>query len=211
MHTPALLVTAVKAEYDAVMEGLHGDRRFDVAIAGVGAVAAATCTARHLAKKSYKSVVSLGIAGGFSTVQRGDVCVGTQAIMADFGVEFPDGHVSDMATMGYGRCVIASDARLCETTTHVLGSIFCVHTGPILTVHVVTGTESTALQRTRRYPSVIAEAMEGYGVGSASQTAQFIEVRVISNAVGVRDTTQWRIPEALDTLRQVISACKEGW
>ena len=44
--------------------------------------------------------------------------------------------------------------------------------------------------------------MEGYGVACAAATAgvPFAEIRAISNSIGPRDRSTWRIGDALDAL-----------
>jgi len=47
--------------------------------------------------------------------------------------------------------------------------------------------------------------MEGFGVASAATIAElpFVEIRAISNAVGLRDRESWRIGDALEGLTTV--------
>jgi futalosine hydrolase len=49
--------------------------------------------------------------------------------------------------------------------------------------------------------------MEGYGVGCAAQLAglPFGELRTISNPVGPRDRSAWRLPEALAALERACA------
>lgn len=63
MHV--LVMTSVSVEKEAVLRGLHSNRRFDVLVAGVDPVAAAANTAKMLAIAEYGLIVSAGIGGGF--------------------------------------------------------------------------------------------------------------------------------------------------
>ena len=70
--TRVLVVTAVSAEKEAVLRGLHSNKRFDVLAAGAGPVSAAVNTAKVLAAVEYGLVVCAGIGGGFPG--RAEVC-----------------------------------------------------------------------------------------------------------------------------------------
>jgi len=70
-----------------------------------------------------------------------------------------------------------------------------------------------------RYPGAVAEAMEGFGVATAAALAgghgpgaaggtgpAFAELRTVSNVVGPRDRSAWRIDLALAALREAAAA-----
>jgi futalosine hydrolase len=80
--------------------------------------------------------------------------------------------------------------------------------GVILTVTTATGSAITARVLRERNPEAVAEGMEGYGVACAAATAgiRFAEVRTISNAIGPRDRSTWRIGDALDALTRAAAA-----
>jgi futalosine hydrolase len=77
--------------------------------------------------------------------------------------------------------------------------------GVILTVATVTGTQERTDALRKRHPDAVAEAMEGFGVATAAALAglPFAELRTISNAVGPRDRTAWRMGDALVALETV--------
>jgi futalosine hydrolase len=212
-----LVVTAVPAERDAVLRGLNGDPRFDVLAMGVGPAAAAAGTARALAAANmaaaamaeepvatgYGLVVSAGIGGGFpGRAEVGSLVVASEIIAADLGAETPEGFCS-VAELGFGAICVQVDAALVSRVSDaLLAAGLPVCTGPVLTVSTVTGTAASAAEMTARVPGAAAEAMEGYGVAIAAQDSgvPVLELRAISNLVGPRDRTAWRIKEALDVL-----------
>lgn len=232
MGGPLLVVTAVAAERQAVEEGLGEEGlgvaappraqvappkaqvappevqvappEVTVAAVGVGPAAAAAGTARLLALaeaagRPYRAVVCAGIAGGFpGRAEIGAVVLATRSIQADLGADSPDGfHRLDRLGLG----PVAVDADLTLLAPLAPGAI----TGEVLTVSTVTGTAERAAALAAAHPAAVAEAMEGYGVGSAAAAAgvPFAEVRTIANLVGPRDRSAWRIPEALAALRRV--------
>ena len=203
-----LIITAVLAERDAVLRGLHGDLRFDVLVAGVGSVVAAVNTARALATADYSLVISAGIGGGFpGRAEVGSLVVANEIVVADLGAETLEGF-SSLDELGFGFTHIQMEVSLVDRVTRAMQAAeLPVHTGPVLTVSTITGTEERAIKLAARVPNATAEAMEGYGVGVAAldRGLPVLEIRAISNMVGPRDRSSWRIKEALDILEAASS------
>jgi futalosine hydrolase len=207
--TRLLVVTAVTAEADAIRAGAD-PARVTVAPVGVGPAAAAAGTARLLALAEaagtpYRAVISAGIAGGFPCkAPLGATILGTRSIAADLGVEEPTGF-RPIETLGFGTSTLEADAELLKSLIEALPAAL---QGEILTLCTVTGTAETAATLTARFPAALAEAMEGYGVAAAAAQAAvpFAEVRTISNPIGPRDRSAWRLPEALAALTKAAAA-----
>ncbi|GAA2426571.1 futalosine hydrolase [Streptomyces mauvecolor] len=213
-----LVVTAVAAEADAVAAGLahagyaspgaqpperparfrRGGHSIDVLPAGVGPAAAAAGTAKALARAPYGLVVSAGIGGGFPGVAPlGSLVVASELIAADLGADSPDGFVP-LPELGFGRDRLGAPPALREDVSRALGAV----TGVVLTVTTATGTAGRAAELLARHPSAAAEAMEGFGVAEAADQYGLptLEIRAISNEVGPRDRSAWRIGDALAAL-----------
>lgn len=207
-----LVVTAVPAEREAVMRGLGDDPRFAVIAAGAGPAAAAAETAAALAAGDYGVAVNAGIAGGFAErAGMGTLVVASDIIFADLGAETAEGFRS-ADELGFGSSRIRPDAGLAARYAAALaaaGLAVCI--GPVLTVSTATGTAATAEERARRVPDAAAEAMEGYGVAVAARRfgVPVMEIRAISNPVGPRDRSAWRIEEALSALTAASAVLKE--
>jgi futalosine hydrolase len=217
-----LVVTAVEAELQAVLNGLgdepvhdHGGVSRRVAgvtfvRGGVGVAAAAAATARcltaaGLSGRPFDAVVSAGIGGGFAgRVPVGAVALADRSIAADLGADSPDGFCT-LDELGFGTSAQPVSARLLARLRDALPAAVA---GPILTVSTVTGTAATARRLTARYPGAVAEAMEGFGVATAAafEGVPFVEVRAISNLVGPRDRAAWRIDAALSALYDAFAA-----
>jgi futalosine hydrolase len=204
-----LVVTAVRAEQQAVLSGLsHQDGRVSVEVGGVGPAMAAASTARLLALAEaagtpYAAVISAGIAGGL-TAEPGAIVLGTRAIAADLGSASPDGFLS-VDELGFGTSTVECDEAWVDGLRRELPIAVA---GDILTVSTVTGTQARAAELKSRHPAAVAEGMEGYGVGIAAvlATLAFAEIRTISNPVGPRDRANWRIDEALAALTTAARA-----
>lgn len=207
-----LVVTSVSAEKDAVLRGLQGDGRFDVLVAGVGVAAAAAFTATALTAFEYGLVINAGIGGGFvGKAEVGSLVVANEIIAADLGAETSEGFCS-LDELGFGFTRIHVDAGLMTWVTEAMRAAgLLVTAGPVLTVSTVTGTAATAIELAKRVPGATAEAMEGYGVATSARNCglPILEIRAISNAVGPRDRSAWRIKEALDVLESASSVLLE--
>lgn len=196
-----LVVTAVAAERAALEKGGAGLTVVEVGV-GMAAAAAATAVALH----DVDAVVCAGIGGGFD-VALGGLAVATTSIAADLGAQAPDepGGFLSLDQLGFGSSTVECDPALVQALRQRLPDAV---PGPILTVATVTGTASTASALRQRYPGAVAEAMEGFGVASAAARVgvPFTEVRAVSNVVGPRDRTAWRIADALAGLERVGAA-----
>jgi futalosine hydrolase len=208
-----LVVTAVQVERDAVLCGIRDSSRFEVLAAGVGPAAAAARTAAALAAGGdYGLVISAGIGGGFDgRAEVGSLAIASEIVAADLGVETPDGF-SSLDELGFGASRISVDAALAaKVTAALLAAGLPVHIGPVLTVSMATGTAATALERAARVPNAAAEGMEGFGVAIAAQDCglPILEIRAISNKVGPRDRSAWRIEDALKRLEEAFLIISE--
>ncbi|MCC3373948.1 futalosine hydrolase [Cohnella sp. REN36] len=209
-----LIMTAVEAEREAVLRGLNGDARFDVRLAGVGPATAAARTALALAAEDYALVVSAGIGGGFAEAAPvGTLAVASRVVAADLGAETAEGGFASVDELGFGLSALDADPRLAPALAEALRAAGqAVAYGPVLTVATATGTRQTADALARRTPGAVAEAMEGHGVAVAANERQtpFLELRAISNAIGPRDRSAWRIGDALSALTAAIPVLKEA-
>jgi len=223
--TLLLVVTAVAAEHDAILAGL-GASGVDAADAtgadnltiagahvlttGVGIASAAARTARWLTERhrhghAYDAVISAGIGGAYAgRGALGDIVVGRRTIAADLGADSPDGYLS-LSDLGFGTDTMDSDPDLVERVASALPTAVG---GSVLSVHTVTGTAARAAELTERHPDAVAEAMEGWGVATAAEDhgVPFVEIRTVSNLVGPRDRSAWRIDLAMGSLTRVGKA-----
>lgn len=147
----------------------------------------------------YDLVVSAGIGGGFQQLAPlGSLVVADAIVAADLGAETPEGFLP-VDELGFGRTVHHPPPELSARIAHLLGAVHA----PVLTVSTVTGSGARGAELTARHPRAAAEAMEGFGVAeaAAAYALPVLEIRAVSNAVGPRDRSAWRIGAALDALR----------
>jgi futalosine hydrolase len=174
---------------------------------GVGspAAAAATATALCLAP-GWDLVISGGVAGALKErgPATGDLVVATEIVPVEFGVAGPDGF-QPASQLGWLN-VPTPPRRWIELAVQRCGAV----PGPILSVSEMTGTDRAAELLAERFPTAVAEAMEGLGVATAALPVgvAVLELRAISNMVGVRDQykTGWDRERALEALSTAMPA-----
>jgi futalosine hydrolase len=217
-----LVVTAVAAERDAIADGVGSPhavtagpyasaRRCEtngadvlVVAGGVGPAAAAAATAHVCATEDVSLVVSMGVAGAFASarLRHGDIAVATSIVAADLGAMSPERFL-DLTALGLdgGATVDCPPALVASARDRLAAAGLHVAVGAILTLSTMTGTAERAAELMSRHGAV-AEAMEGAGVAhvAALHDLPVLEVRTISNEVGLRDRTSWDLVTALTSL-----------
>jgi futalosine hydrolase len=206
-----LIVVATKLEAQRLPE-LPGMR---VVVSGIGPVNAALAAQAAMLESRPSLALSVGIAGAYpnSGLSIGDVCVSSQMVFAGLGA-MDGAQFLNLEAMGFpllerdgGRVhnALQADAR-----AGVFAGIAGAKLGPILTLETVTGSLEKALELEARVPGALAEGMEGAGVALAATRLGVgsLEIRGISNMVGPRDRSGWRIREALEALSHAL---EKGW
>jgi futalosine hydrolase len=211
MKRPILIVVATALEA-AKLPKLE---RSITVVSGIGAVNAALATQAAILEHRPGMVLSVGIGGAYpsSGLQPGDAAVSTVIIYAGLGamdgpqflnleqLGFPlleqDGSKIFNAIPVAPQCIPFAEAA-------------AIANGPFLTLETVTGSFETASRLERQVPGALVEGMEGAGVAHVALKHEIpcLEVRGISNMVGPRDRSQWKIPEALQALSRAL---EYGW
>jgi futalosine hydrolase len=208
-----LIMTSVEAEHDAILRGIGKDSRIDVKLAGVGPISAGIQTAKALTADEYDLVINMGIAGGFTDkAEVGSLVIANEIVSADLGAESPEGFIT-LDELGFGAPTrVKTDSDLVQILLKsIKAASIPVQDGNILTLSTVTGTAATTSKLQQREPGALAEAMEGYGVAMAAQEfgLPVLEIRSISNSIGPRDRSAWRIKDALVTLESASKVIAE--
>lgn len=219
-----LFTAAEQEEIECAQQALRvyesriaGKVQVDFMLTGIGT----TSTCYRLTKKlaeaeaegnKYSLAINIGIAGSYDVEQFpiGSVSLVDKEYFGDLGFQTSSGFVSlfDSAAL---------DSNLFPYTDGALNSVklpeyfeeliksYKRATG--VTVQTVTGTEETRRRLMERYKPQI-ESMEGaaFFYVCLNEHVNFFELRTVSNAVGVKDQTQWNTPIAL---RSLTDACKD--
>lgn len=172
------------------------------AVCGFGVAVAAARTADLLARHAPKEVLLVGIAGAFDTDAHP---LGTALAfdsVAAHGIGAGEGEsFQGPGALGFPQWPASEGTD--EVEDHIELST-PTGDGLLLTTCAASDTRERASLLHERYTGALAEDMEGFGVAIACHLARtpcWI-VRGISNQVGDRDPTHWRIPAALAAARR---------
>jgi futalosine hydrolase len=176
-------------------------------IIGFGPIVSAARTAQLLQQFRPQRVLLLGLAGTFTD----DLQVGSAACFSSvgcYGVGVGAGHSFRSASeLGWQqwpgdgvRLPLSDRIELREST--VVGARFqeCSDVRRLLlTTPAASACEQDASDRLQMFPDAVAEDMEGFSVAAACHLAgvRLTIVRGISNRVGDRDKSNWKIKPAL--------------
>ncbi|MDR2813523.1 MAG: futalosine hydrolase [Prevotellaceae bacterium] len=190
-----LIIAATDMELAAVRSRLQNAAGVTFAVTGAGMVATACALSDMLARRRYDVVVNVGIAGTFTPrLALGQVVLVERERIDGYGAESAEGSVS-LFSGGEITCPCVNDFPSLQPFPKVSG----------LTVNLLTESPARVAARKNLYGAAI-ETMEGaafFFVCLRSQV-KFLQLRGISNVVGVRDKSQWKTAEALENLANVV-------
>lgn len=178
-------------------------------IAGIGSVPVVYNLTRHFARNQYDKVIHCGIAGSyFLPLQPGEVVQVVRDTFVDVGIDH--GGIfrwifhenlwkPDEKPFRNGWMEVAADPSLHLEAVNAI------------TVDLVTaGPERKARLAEKFNPQI--ESMEGAAVFYVCKMEDIpvVQIRAISNYVGVRDRHSWKTEEAIEALTHIISeiVCK---
>ena len=193
-----LIVAATEFE---IAPFLKASTSVDFLITGVGSPMAVYHIAKRLQQIDYKLVIQAGIAGSFtSSLQPGEAVIVKQDCFADLGI-LENNNFSSLFDAGFAdenEFPFTNGWLPCpETFTEIFS--FEEVTG--VTVNTVTDNEAQSeLLRNKFDPQI--ETMEGAALHYTclQEKVPFIQLRTISNYVGERDKSKWKMKEAIENL-----------
>ena len=208
LGSPTLLVVPTPLELLRLRD-LGGFERGTclVELCGFGPVAAAVRTAQLIAELKPRRVLLVGIAGAYDSTQHSIGSALEFAEVALHGVGAGEGdEFQGPPALGFPQWPGSPG-----TTPHPVVDTLPLATaeraqlGTLLTTCAAASNEAQCRRRRELFPKAVAEDMEGFAVAMActlSDTPVRI-VRGISNRVGDRDASNWRIPAALAAAREL--------
>jgi futalosine hydrolase len=174
-----------------------------IAVCGFGIAAAAARTGELLSRHAPREVLLLGIAGAYDIEAHPPGSAIAFDAVASHGIGAGEGaSFQGPSALGFPQWP-ASETR--EAISDLVKLQTPSSQGLLLTTCAASDTPARAALLRESYPSAIAEDMEGFGVALACQLAEtpcWI-VRGISNEVGDREASRWRIPSALSAARRL--------
>lgn len=211
MH--CLLVAATAAEITPFTEHLaetdkliHIDFDVDILITGVGSVATTYALTRYLQHKRPELIIQAGVAGSFDpAVPAGTVYAVQKEIIADMGAVEKQGF-ANLFELGLANPNEAPFKRSWLTNPNTT----LLKRSRLKKVNAITVNEiSTSKKRIQAYQDTYQpalESMEGaaFHYVCLQENIPFMQLRSISNTVGVRNKKQWDLPLAIENLNKVL-------
>ena len=189
------------------------DLPLDLHIIGIGPVDAALSAYEIFLKKKPSLAFLTGFAGAYpkSDLKIGDVVVGTCERFVDFGRKYAT-HFTQLpeGIPAWDYCPLAH--VFTEKLIYLLEiNGFNPQGGPLATVCAATYDSKRAEFIEEKF-QVIAENMEGFGVGRAARRAKvfLLEVRIISNLLS-QPEKDWDLEKAGKRLREVWECLLRDW
>jgi futalosine hydrolase len=180
---------------------LNLSHRCSILITGIGSLPTTWSLMRQIGRDRPDLIIQAGVAGCFTERLPGEVVLVEEEILADLGVwenqQFKtlfDLRLVDANAQPFSHGRLVNPYRKLLTLT------------PLETVKSITVNEiTTQPDRIRWYQqntAAVVESMEGGALHYVclQENIAFLQLRSVSNAIGVRDKTKWNMPLAIDRL-----------
>lgn len=213
-----LLVAATKMEIQPTLQYLHeqhyevNHHEIDVLITGVGSISTTYLLSYNINNNRPDYIIQAGVCGSFTQeYSPGDLVFVAEETMADLGVE-ENNNFQDVFDMGLqetttgpytGKSLI--NPYIADWNEYDLPFVKGV------TINEVTTRPKRIEQLQKKYLAEV-ESMEGaaFHYTALMERIPFIQLRAISNYVGERDKTKWRMQEAIEELNwQLVEIFKQ--
>jgi futalosine hydrolase len=169
------------------------------AVTGVGLLPSSYAIMQLIARLKPDLIIQVGIAGSFNpTLVLGTAVTVRQEMLADMGVYESDGY-HDIFDLGLAEKNMPpfEQGAIVNHHDHLIESASLPAVSAVSVNEISTSTEKINVFA-EKYKADI-ESMEGAALHyvCAMQQIPFIQIRGISNLVGERDKTKWKIPESM--------------
>ncbi|HQY10655.1 MAG TPA: futalosine hydrolase [Ferruginibacter sp.] len=193
-----LLLSATEQEIKPFSDANTGT---DILVSGVGVPAAMYHLQKRMQQIDYDLIIQAGIAGTFNSgVRLGQVVLVKQDTFADLGAEEKDNFIplfesglADKNEFPFTNGWLVNNSKLMQQTTLEVVSA--------VTVNKVSDSLLQKQQLVKHFNAGI-ESMEGAALHyiCLQENIPFLQLRSVSNLVGERDKTKWKMKEAIDNL-----------
>jgi futalosine hydrolase len=206
-----LLASATAGEIQPLtsyLEGSHfrlGEHETSVITTGVGTLSAAYALMHSLASRRPDLVIMAGIAGCFTGKRAGELVVIREELLGDLGV-WEEHRFRTLADLGLQERDTPpfSDGWLVNPYSKLLAFTGLGQVRGV-TVNEVS-TDPARIRWLQQNMGPVVESMEGAALHyiGLRENIPFVQIRSVSNEVGVRDKARWGIATALDTLNTML-------
>src|SRR5688572_30487980 len=173
----------------------------DILITGAGSVASTYFLTTYLAKTKPHMIIQAGIAGSFSQHNTGGTVVISQDCFADMGAweneQFKD--IFDLQLIKENQSPYTN--RVLINPYRKLLSLAGLEQVSAITVNEIT-TDTRRIAWYQQNLSPVVESMEGaaFHYVCLQEKIPFVQLRSISNYIGERNKSKWKLTEAISNL-----------
>ncbi len=203
-----LLASATEHEIDLHNINLYKDgvyKKLGLLITGIGVASTIYNLTKSLLQTKYDFVIQAGIAGSFTyNLQPGEVVLVREDTFADCGVE-ENGIFKNLFDSG-----LADENDFPFTKGWLINQNEILNAGVLKTIKAITinkiTNNATEINEQKNIFNADIESMEGAALHYVClQTGiPFLQIRSISNKVGERDKTKWKMKEAIRNLNNEV-------
>jgi futalosine hydrolase len=198
-----LIIAATELE---IQPFLNTNPKTDVLITGVGIPATLYHLQKRMQQLDYDFIIQAGIAGAFNdTVPLGKTVLIKQDTFGDLGIEEKENYTSifesglaDKNEFPFENGWLVNRNEIFKTST-----LLAVKA---ITVNKVSDSLVQKQQLIKQFNADI-ESMEGASLHYVclQETIPFLQIRSVSNYVGERDKSKWKMKEAIENLNTELS------
>jgi futalosine hydrolase len=212
MHILLVSATGVEIQHANEYLGKHNytinGNRFSVLITGVGMLPSSYYLTERVIQDRPDLVIAAGIAGSFrEEIKPGNVVMIQEEVLADVGVRENNAFVDvfDLGLANSDQSPFVDKVLINNTDFDSYGPGIAKVRG--CTVNEISTSECKIDMIKNKYHAHV-ESMEGAAIHFVciNQQVPFIHIRSISNYVGERDKSKWKMKAALDALHQQLMA-----
>ena len=204
-----LIVAATKLE---IAPFLATNYKADVLITGIGIPATIFNLSEKLAKAKYDLVIQAGIAGTFKeTFEKSDIVIIEEDTFADIGVD-EKGNFRTIFEMGFAdENEFPYKSGWLKNEQEILKKTNLPRVKAI-TVNKITDDKNQTMKLKDKFNADV-ESMEGaaFHYVCLRRKVSFFQLRSISNIVGERDKTKWKMDEAIFCLNTTLQKLIENY
>jgi futalosine hydrolase len=212
-----LLVAATNFEiqptinYLAERDCVIGHHRFDVLITGIGSMSTTYWLTKTIGKQRPEMLIQAGIGGSFSaSYPPGSLVLVNEEVTGDLGVE-ENNEFKDVFDMGLPQITDPYTGKSLENKQADLLQQYNLPLVKSVTINEISTRPARIQQLQQKYQPVV-ESMEGaaFHYVALVEKIPFIQLRAVSNMVGERDKTKWKMKEAIQLLNEQLIKMVNG-
>lgn len=197
-----LVVAATKSEIAPL---LVNDTTADILITGVGIPATIFQLQNKLSQKKYDLVIQAGIAGTFNkSFEKSEVFLVQEDTFADIGID-ENGTFKTLFEMGFASANEHPYTNSWLKNDHPIFKENLLPAAKAITVNKIISDRMQVEKLRDKFKPAI-ESMEGaaFHYVCLLQKVNFLQLRSVSNMVGERDKSKWKMKEAIEALNNEL-------